>query len=345
MVTPGRSSEDTGETRNRVERFSGTDTVNQRENQVKIIIAKVTDDSQRYACDNPGAALHQLCHRHPQQVGQRLPYRDPVGDLCASHRCSLQRHGYGHSEQRDRQLERGTLEATGYDMPVGVIDEGDLIGYASYSTTNLSYKVSNLASNTRHYYRVRAKNDDGEGPWSTVKSLLTSSPPPPPPPPPPPSPTHIWTWVSPAEYTGCGPSRKRRQECSNGHARHTKLVSASEPYEWGSWSNVGAAVIDYGSWSNVGSPRLISGVCKQRKERTWTRSQRQKSTNQCGGARFQTITTKGTQFDYDTVTETWGNWTDTGNTREHPVEPIVEKEQERFSSPCNRRQTQWVVVG
>ena len=155
-------------------------------------------------------------------------------------------------------------------------------------------------------------------------------------------PTHRWTFV---EHQGCGPSREKIEACSNGHPRHTRRRSAPEDYIWGPWTNVGSPVIVYGSYSNVGSPQLISGTCKQRKIRNWTRSQRQQSRNQCGGAKFQSVTTTGTEFNFDTVSETWGSWTDTGQTREHPVELIVEKEQERFSSPCNRRQTQWVVVG
>ena len=104
---------------------------------------------------------------------------------------------------------------------------------------------------------------------------------------------------------------------------------------------MGSSEIVYGSWNNVGSPRLISGVCKHGKERSWTRSQRQESENQCWGTKYQTITAEGTEFNYDTVTETWGNWTDTGNTRENELDYSIEKEQERFSSPCNRSETSW----
>ena len=49
-------------------------------------------------------------------------------------------------------------------------------------------------------------------------------------PPPPPVVTHRWRFD---RYTGCGPNRKRRQECTNGHARHTRLRSAPEDYIWG----------------------------------------------------------------------------------------------------------------
>lgn len=63
-----------------------------------------------------------------------------------------------------------------------------------------------------------------------------------------------------------------------------------------------------------------------------------------GGTKYQTITAEGTEFNNDTVTETWGNWADTGNTRENELDYSIEKEQERFSSPCNRRETNWVAA-
>lgn len=371
--------------------------------------------------------------------------------------------------------------ATGYILQLGELGEDEMVAYGDYTTTKLTHTVSNLASSTRYYYRVKSKKaevvsspsaeaslvtpamtceDTGEtrnvvnGDWTntgrvqqdpvddswekgqrrtvtwekeqrctncaagtpnkwvdasrTETRWVAYTPPP----------KHVWTWVDPAEYTGCGPTRRRRKECSNGHARHTKLVSASEPLIWSEWSdtgdtrdsdigswsddgntrgcgpgkkkrqsrtisrqkkqqstnqcdgsktqwipttsrtetqwvdapedliwddwkNVGQPVIVYGSWTNVGSPSLIAGTCKQRQKRTWTRSQRQQSTNQCGGTRFKSVTTEGATYRYDTVTETWGRWTDTGRTREDPITFIVEYEQERFSSPCNRRQTRW----
>ena len=187
---------------------------------------------------------------------------------------------------------------------------------------------------------IRFENSVGNSAYS-LPGKSVAVPTPPPPPPPPPSVTHVWSFD---RYTGCGPTRKKVEECSNGHSRHTRQTNASEPIIWGDWENVGSPVITYGSWSNVGSPQLISGVCKQRKERGWTRSQRQESTNQCGGTRFKSVTRKGTEFNYDTVSETWGSWSDTGSTRENEFDYSIEKEQEKFSSPCNRRQTRWVAA-
>ena len=39
----------------------------------------------------------------------------------------------------------------------------------------------------------------------------------------------------------------------------------------------------------------------------------------------------------------WTEWTDTGRTREHPVELIVEKEQQR-TSHCGDTETRWVIA-
>ena len=160
----------------------------------------------------------------------------------------------------------------------------------------------------------------------------------------PPPVTHSYRDITPAVYSGCGPDRTRKQECIRLGHEDTNWRAAAEPLEWDPWTNVGSPVIVYGSWTNVGSPQLISGTCKQRKERSWTRTQRQQSQNQCGGARSQTVTTRGTEFNFDTVSETWGLWSYTGGTDYDDIEDIIYYEQERFSSPCNRRQTQWVTT-
>ena len=132
--------------------------------------------------------------------------------------------------------------ATGYDMQLGVMEEDDEIGYANYPTTGLTYTVGNVKSNTRHYYRVRARNSAGNGPWSAEASIVTKSPPAPPKPPTPPPPvTHVWSHSS---YTGCGPGRKQIQACSNGHSRHTRTVNASEPLIWYDWEYTGRTHYD-----------------------------------------------------------------------------------------------------
>ena len=67
--------------------------------------------------------------------------------------------------------------------------------------------------------------------------------------------------------------------------------------------------------------------------------------NHCGGYRpADPVVIVKTEYRRVTVSETWSIWTDTCRTREHPIELIVEKEQERFSSPCNRTQTRWVII-
>lgn len=50
---------------------------------------------------------------------------------------------------------------------------------SSLSATTLTWSIVTPASLVRHY-RVRATNDDGDGPWSGVVALTSASPPPPP---------------------------------------------------------------------------------------------------------------------------------------------------------------------
>ena len=407
LATPPMTCEDTGETRN-VVNGDWTDTGRVQQDPVddsweKEQTRTVTWEKEQ-RCTNCAAGTPnkwvEASRTEIQWVAYTPPPSTPTNVTATSTHNSV------------TVSWRAASGATGYILQLGELEEDEEIGYANYTTTGLTRTVSNLKSRTRYYYRVKSTNSGGESSPSVAASLLTKAPPPPPP-------THVWTWVDPAEYTGCGPTRKRRKECSNGHARHTKLVSASEKLIWSEWSdtgdtrnsgigswrddgntrdcgpdkekrqrrtisrekeqestnqcggrktqwvsttsrtetqwvaapesliwddwkNVGQPVIVYGSWTNVGSPSLIAGTCKQRQKRTWTRSQRQESTNQCGGTRFNSVTTEGTTYRYDTVTETWGSWTDTGRTREDPITFIVEYEQERFSSPCNRRQTRWL---
>ena len=66
--------------------------------------------------------------------------------------------------------------ATGYEVQVGVVEDGGEIGYASHTTTASPCTVENLDQGTRYYYRVRMTNADGVGPWSAVASTVTSIP-------------------------------------------------------------------------------------------------------------------------------------------------------------------------
>ena len=70
----------------------------------------------------------------------------------------------------------GVSIATGYEVQVGEAEDGGEIGYKSYTTTALTYRVENLADGTRYYYRVRMTNADGVGPWSAVASTVTAIP-------------------------------------------------------------------------------------------------------------------------------------------------------------------------
>ena len=70
----------------------------------------------------------------------------------------------------------GVSIATGYELQVGVAEDGGEIGYASYPTTALTHRVGNLAHSTRYHYRVRATYNSYAGPWSVTASTVTSTP-------------------------------------------------------------------------------------------------------------------------------------------------------------------------
>ena len=70
----------------------------------------------------------------------------------------------------------GVSIATGYELQVGVAEDGGEIGYASYPTTALTHRVGNLAHSTRYHYRVRATYNGYAGPWSAASSTVTSTP-------------------------------------------------------------------------------------------------------------------------------------------------------------------------
>ena len=63
--------------------------------------------------------------------------------------------------------------ATGYEVQLGVPEDGGDIGYASYTTTALTHRIENLAPFTRYYYRVRAVKDSYVGPWTSTESVVT----------------------------------------------------------------------------------------------------------------------------------------------------------------------------
>ena len=303
------------ETRNRVA-GNWMDTGNQRENQVLLIIEKEQTRTvtweKKQQCTGGGTTLYRWVPTSRTETRWRI-----IPEVCGSWR---------DVSGTTRVKTYGT-----YRNVVPAVYTGSGASRRRKQTrTNTREKQQSCTTNAPYYntrYRWIATTSTTETRWVAAPVV-----------------THSYRDITPAVYSGCGPDRTRKQECIRLGHEDTRLRSASEPLRWGPWTNVGSPVIAYGSWTNVGSPQLISGTCKQRKERSWTRTQRQQSRNHCGGTRSQTVTTRGTEFNFDTISETWGSWTDTGRTREHPVELIVEKEQERFSSPCNRRQTQWVIA-
>ena len=179
--------------------------------------------------------------------------------------------------------------------------------------------------------KIRFENDEKNSNYSATKPVTVPRPP------------VRWVDTNPLQIRGCGPTREKQQVNAN-NTSETRWVAAPEDLVWGELENDGEATEVTTAWEDQGSPSLFGGVCKQLQRRTATTTQNKRERNQCGGYRpAEPVVIERTDYQRVTIAETWGNWRDTGNTREHPVELIIEKEQERFSSPCNRRETRWVA--
>ena len=179
--------------------------------------------------------------------------------------------------------------------------------------------------------KIRFENSEKNSNYSATKPVTVPRPP------------VRWVDTNPLQIRGCGPTREKQQVNAN-NTSETRWVAAPEDLVWGELENDGEATEVTTAWEDQGSPSLFGGVCKQLQRRTATTTQNKRERNQCGGYRpAEPVVIERTDYQRVTIAETWGNWRDTGNTREHPVELIIEKEQERFSSPCNRRETRWVA--
>lgn len=176
------------------------------------------------------------------------------------------------------------------------------------------------------------------------------------------------SWTDDGRTRGCGPNREKRQrrtisrekkqrstnQCGGSKTKWVpttsrteyQWVSDSEPYVWRT-VNDGSPTTTYTAWSNLGEPYLSGSSCKQVQIRQSTTVQRRKQVNHCNDGVERSADPVRTTRNYRqviTVTETWGNWSYTGATHYDDIEDVMYCEQERFSSPCNRRQTQWVTT-
>ena len=222
--------------------------------------------------------------------------------------------------------------------------------------------------------QIRFRNSVDYGPYSDVKSDTVPTVPTTPDPDP-------CTWRSTTEtrkgtpttwthvrYSGCGPDRRKletrdqpwekKEECVlNGVVQDTRWVyhtteteyrwlDSPEPYRWRT-VNDGSPTTTYTAWTNLGEPYLSGSSCKQVQIRQSTTVQRRKQVNHCNDG-FERpadpVKTTTYQRQVITVTETWGNWSYTGGTDYDDIEDIVYYEQERYSYPCNRRDTRWVTT-
>ena len=185
--------------------------------------------------------------------------------------------------------------------------------------------------------------------WISVSEVETQwipvTPPPPPPPPPPPV-THSYRDITPAVYSGCGPNRRRKQECTRLGHEDTNWRDTPEPFRWGRWYNTGHTrnrVV--GSWTNTSTYRGCGPGRERKQTRTTTWEKDQERQSHCGNVESRWVSDSSTDTRWVSASEPlrWTEWTDTGRTREHPVELIVEKEQQR-TSHCGDTETRWVIA-
>ena len=185
--------------------------------------------------------------------------------------------------------------------------------------------------------------------WVSVSEVETQwipvTPPPPPPPPPPPV-THSYRDITPAVYSGCGPNRRRKQECTRLGHEDTNWRDTPEPFRWGRWYNTGHTrnrVV--GSWTNTSTYRGCGPGRERKQTRTTTWEKDQERQSHCGNVESRWVSDSSTDTRWVSASEPlrWTEWTDTGRTREHPVELIVEKEQQR-TSHCGDTETRWVIA-
>ena len=134
----------------------------------------------------------------------------------------------------------------------------------------------------------------------------------------PPPITHVWTFVS---NEGCGPTRKRVEECTNGHTRHTRKEDASEPLVWTAFADVSPAVTRNrveGQWRDTGNQRenQILLIFEKEQNLTITWQKKQMSTNQCDDVEYDWADASSTQTRWRIIPEECGSWRDVaGSTR------------------------------
>ena len=131
-------------------------------------------------------------------------------------------------------------------------------------------------------------------------------------------------------------------------ATETRWVSCPEPEPCGPWGDTGEErAASRGKYSNTGSTRGCGPDKECRQSRT-VRYEKEQERVCDSGNRTETrwvFSRTATEYRWVDCPEAlrWGNWTDTGNTRENEFDYSIEKEQRR-TSHCNTTQTRWVAA-
>ena len=173
---------------------------------------------------------------------------------------------------------------------------------------------------------------------STTETRWVSDPPPV---------THSYRDITPAIYSGCGPSRRRKQECVRLGHEDTDWRDAPEEYRWGRWYNTEHERNEVvGPWRNTSNYRGCGSDRERQQAQTITWENEQERQSHCGHTEsmWVELSTTDTKWVDAPQADPWGSWSYTGATDYDDIEDVMYYEQERFSSPCNRRETRWVTT-
>ena len=175
-------------------------------------------------------------------------------------------------------------------------------------------------------------------------------------------------WVDTGSTRGCGPSKEKRQSsrttwekeqqrtCSDGTTQirwvsasstNYQWIGAPEPDPWGRWYNTEHERNEVvGPWRNTSNYRGCGSDRERQQAQTITWENEQERQSHCGRVEsmWVELSTTDTKWVDAPQADPWGSWSYTGGTDYDDIEDIVYYEQERYSYPCNRRDTRWVTT-
>ena len=324
-----------------------TDTGNQRENQILLIMEKeqtrtITWEKRQERTSQSGNRTESRWVDASRTETQWVEIPPPctwadTGQTRVDRYGSWSRTGRTRGSGADREREE---ERTVYREKQ----------QSCTTNANTRYRWVSTTSTTETQW-VADPVDPPCGPWSDTGNTRTS----------------YGTYSRTGTTRGSGSSRQceesrtnatekeQRRTCDNiienrwvstGTTTQTQWVDCPEE-EWPStWTDTGSIEnFDAGTWRDLSTTQGC-GPDRERKQiriATWRKEQFQ--TSNLGNRRTRWVSASRISFRWRDYPEAlrWGSWTDTGQQRENQVLLIIEKEQER-TSHCGDTQTRWVYV-